>query len=103
MRIAVSNIVYLLTSILLTLTSTLTHFIKTAWLSVAKIVFALKCYVKKKVTMDILNTICNRGCLNLLCRLFVGFDSFVLENCIFGVLLKANNNITILKLNSLAI
>jgi len=26
-----------------------------------------------------------------------------LENCIFGVSLKANNNITILKLNSLAI
>jgi len=40
----------------------------------------------------------------LLCRLFIGFntDSFVLENCIFGALLKANNNITILKLNSLA-
>jgi len=36
---------------------------------------------------------------------FIGFntDSFVLENCVFGVLLKANNNITILKLNSLAI
>ena len=38
-------------------------------------------------------------------RLFIGFntDSFVLENFIFGVLLKANNNIAIPKLNSLAI
>ena len=38
--------------------------------------------------VDILNNICNRDC-----RLLIGFntDSFVLENCIFGVLLKANN------------
>ena len=52
-KIAVSNIVYLLTSMLLRLT----HFslyqnsmvISTAWLSVAKIVFWLKCFVKKNV------------------------------------------------------
>ena len=42
-------------------------------------------------------------CVIALPRLFIGFntDSSVLENCIFGVLLKANTyNITILKLNS---
>ena len=35
------------------------HFIN---VSVAKIVFRLKCFVKKKIPVDILNTICNRGC-----------------------------------------
>ena len=54
--------------------------------------FGLKCFVKKKVTVDVLNTICNSDC----CADF-NIDSFVLEYCIFGVSLKANNNITILK------
>ena len=51
------------------------------------------------LTVDILNTICNHDCFadcSLDLTLIVSF----LENCIFSVLLKANNNITILKLNS---
>jgi len=53
----------LVTSILITLTSTLNwrtfHFIN---VSVVKMVFWLKFFVKKKVTVEILNTICNCGC-----------------------------------------
>jgi len=55
----------------------------------------LDCESVWTLTVDILNTVCNHDCFAD-CSL----DSFVLENCIFGVLLKANNNITIPKLYS---
>ena len=55
-KITVSNIVYLLTSILLTLTLTLMHF------SIYQNSSVLDCENVWTLTVDILNTICNRDC-----------------------------------------
>jgi len=58
-KIAVSN-VYLLTSILLTLTSTLTHF--SLYQNSTVISSVLDCESVWMLTVDILNTICNCDC-----------------------------------------
>jgi len=60
LKIAVSNIVYLLTSVLLTLTSTLTHF--SLYQNSMVISSILDCKSVWTLTVDILNTICNRDC-----------------------------------------
>jgi len=59
-KFAVFNIVYLLTSILLTLTSTLTHF--SLYQNSMVISSVLDCESVWTLTVDILNTICNRDC-----------------------------------------
>ena len=59
-KIAVSNIFYVLTSILLTLTSTLTYF--TLYQNSMVISSVLDCENVWTLTVDILNTICNRDC-----------------------------------------
>ena len=59
-KIAVSNIVYLLTSILLTLTSTLTHF--SLYQNSMVISSVVDCEHVWMLTVDILNTICDRDC-----------------------------------------
>jgi len=59
-KISVSNIVYLLTSILLTLTSTLTHF--TLYQNSMVISSVLDCESVWTLTVDNLNTICNHDC-----------------------------------------
>jgi len=59
-KIAVFNIVYLLMSILLTMTSTLTHF--SLYQNIMVISSVLDCESVWTLTVDILNTICNRDC-----------------------------------------
>jgi len=59
-KIAVSYIDYLLTSILLTLTSTLTHF--SLYQNSMVISSVLDCKHVWTLTVEILNTICNRDC-----------------------------------------
>jgi len=60
LKIAVSNIVYLLTSILLTVTSTLTHF--SLYQNSMVISSVLDYESMWTLTVNILNTICNHDC-----------------------------------------
>jgi len=70
-KIAVSNIVYLLKSILLTLTSTLMHF--SLYQNSMVISSVLDCESVWMLSMDMLNTICNHDCFADCSFLIVSF------------------------------